>query len=120
MENKEIKKEVVKKVRSYKTKDLVFVAIIAFLIGAIITATGFTIYNKSRGKEDFRNFKQDGVQRNIGPNGLDGEQGQTNNPNNNGLNKQRPDRNNPNASSEPNNQSQSNDQNTSNEQNNIS
>lgn len=100
---KEEKNEVkgAKKERIFKTKDLVFTAIIAFLIGAIITAGGFVIAGKTHRNNDFRNFKQDGIQGNIGPGEFNNNQGQldnkqnnSNNQNNNNHMKQRPDMNN--------------------------
>jgi len=66
MEKEELKNEKVKKERVFTTKDLVFTAIIACLIGAIITTGGFAIFNKNHKRDDFRDFKQDGIQRSIG------------------------------------------------------
>ena len=67
MEKEELKNEKVKKERVFTTKDLVFTAIIACLIGAIITAGGFAIFNKNHRRGDFRDLKQDGIQTNMGP-----------------------------------------------------
>lgn len=67
MEKEELKNEKVKKEKVFTTKDLVLTAIIACLIGAIITAGGFAIFNKNHKRDDLRDFKQDGIQRSIGP-----------------------------------------------------
>lgn len=120
-ENSKAKVEKVERI--FKTKDLVFTAIIAFLIGAIVVAAGFAICGKNR-REDFRNFKQDGIQRNIGPGEFNNNQGQNNDNKQNNGTIQRPDMNNgqpnqnqnsningqQNAPTAPNNNSQSNPQ----------
>ena len=64
-ENKEQKDVAVKKEKNYKTKDLVLTAVIAFLVGAILASGCFMICGKTNKRGDFRNFKQDGIQRNI-------------------------------------------------------
>ena len=87
------KKEGVKKDRYFKKKDLIFTAIVAFLVGAIITATGFTIAGKTHKRGDFRDFKQDGIQRQIDPNGADGMQRRGRGGNNDGSNMQKPEQN---------------------------
>ena len=92
-ENKEEKVVKIKDEKIYKAKDIVFTAIIAFLIGAILTAGGFTIFNKSHRKGDIRNFKQDNIQRSIGPGEFNNNQGQENrqpNSKNNSNNSQTP------------------------------
>lgn len=73
-ENKEIKKaEVVKpkKERIFKTKELIFTGIVSFLVGAIVTTAGFTIAGKTHHRADFKDGKQDGIQRKIGPGEFD-------------------------------------------------
>ncbi len=79
--------------RSFSKKDIIFTAIIAFLIGSIITASGFLIFNKSNKKNDIRNFKDNGIQRNIDLND-ENNSDQNNGQNNKGQMMQRPDRNN--------------------------
>ena len=92
----------------YKRKDIITTAIIAFLIGAIITAGGFTISKTLRRGRGDRDFKQNGIQRNINqedlnnrPNDNRGRMNRTEDiPNNNQNN------NNQNPPSMPNNEQQ--------------
>ena len=80
IEAKQVKVE-----KIYKTKDLVMTAIIAFLIGAIITAGGFAINKTLKGGRDLRDFKQNGIQRSIGPGEFDSNNMQEQQPNNQKL-----------------------------------
>lgn len=108
-------KEVVEK-RKFETKDLVFTAIIAFLIGAIITAGGFAIEKTvSRGMHP--DFRQNSIQRNFEPGEFDNNQSQKNK---NGRREQRPNQNGgQNSQTAPNNgDQQPNTQNPQNSQNN--
>ena len=55
----------VKKEKIYKRKDLITTAIIAFLIGAVLTAGGFAISKALKGGRKDRDFRPNGIQRNI-------------------------------------------------------
>ena len=55
----------VKKEKTYKRKDLITTAIIAFLVGAIITTGGFAISKALKGRRKDRDFRPNGIQRNI-------------------------------------------------------
>ena len=55
----------VKKEKIYKRKDLITTAIIAFLIGAVLTSGGFAISKALKGGRKDRDFRQNGIQRNI-------------------------------------------------------
>ena len=55
----------VKKDKIYKKKDLITTAIIAFLIGAILTSGGFAISRALKGGRKDRDFRPNGIQRNI-------------------------------------------------------
>ena len=55
----------VKKEKIYKRKDIITTAIIAFLIGAILTSGGFAISRALKGGRKDRDFRPNGIQRNI-------------------------------------------------------
>jgi len=55
----------VKKDKIYKRKDLITTAIIAFLVGAILTSGCFAISKALKGGKKDRDFRQNGIQRNI-------------------------------------------------------
>lgn len=55
----------VKKEKIYKRKDIITTAIIAFLIGAVLTAGGFAISKALKGGRKDRDFRPNGIQRNI-------------------------------------------------------
>ena len=55
----------VKKEKIYKRKDIITTAIIAFLIGAVLTAGGFAISKALKGGRKDRDFRSNGIQRNI-------------------------------------------------------
>ena len=55
----------VKKEKIYKRKDIITTAIIAFLIGAVLTAGGFAISKSLKGGRKDRDFRPNGIQRNI-------------------------------------------------------
>ena len=55
----------VKKEKIYKRKDLITTAIIAFLIGAVLTSGGFAISKALKGGRKDRDFRPNGIQRNI-------------------------------------------------------
>ena len=82
-ENKEIEAVVLdsdnnssnaKKEKIYSKKDIITTAIIAFLIGAIITAGGFAISKTLKGERGDRDFRPDGIQRNIDKREFDNSQ----------------------------------------------
>ena len=108
-ENKEIEAVVldsennsfdVKKEKIYKKKDLIITAIIAFLIGAIVTAGGCAISKTIKGGREDRLFRNNGIHRNIeekefensqAPNGNQGRMiKRGNRPNMNGQSTQNP------------------------------
>ena len=101
----------VKKEKIYKRKDLITTAIIAFLIGAVLTTGGFAISKGLKGGRKDRDFRPNEIQRNIDQdnlnNGQNDNRGRMNRRGNMPNNEQQP--NNSNATpSVPNN----NDQNT--------
>ena len=55
----------IKEEKIYKRKDLITTAIIAFLIGAILTSGGFAISKALKGGRRDMDFRQNGIQRNI-------------------------------------------------------
>ena len=72
----------------YLKKDLILTAIIAFLIGAIISAGGFAI-ERAINKGNRRDFRQDRIQTNIGQGDFRGQsQEMQGDMNRNNLNKQ--------------------------------
>lgn len=103
----------VKKEKIYKRKDLITTAIIAFLIGAVLTSGGFAISKALKGGRKDRDFRPNGIQRNIdqddsnnGQNDYRGRMNRRGNmPNNNQNN------NNQNPPSMPNNEQQPNNSN---------
>ncbi len=64
----------VKKDKIYKKKDLITTAIIAFLIGAILTSGGFAISRALKGGRKDRDFRPNGIQRNIDQDDLNNAQ----------------------------------------------
>lgn len=104
IDNKGTKTFEAKKEKTYKRKDLITTAIIAFLIGAILTAGGFAISKALKGGRGDRDFRPNGIQRNINQGDFDtnqdqsGKQGkmnrrgnmQNNQPNNDQNNNQNP------------------------------
>ena len=55
----------VKKEKIYKRKDIITTAIIAFLIGAVLTSGVFAISKALKGGRKDRDLKPNGIQRNI-------------------------------------------------------
>ena len=55
----------IKEEKIYKRKDLITTAIIAFLIGAILTSGSFAISKALKGGRRDMDFRQNGIQRNI-------------------------------------------------------
>ena len=103
----------VKKDKIYKKKDLITTAIIAFLIGAILTSGGFAISRALKGGRKDRDFRPNGIQRNIdqddlnnGQNDYKGRMNRRGIPQNNEQNN-----NNQNPPSMPNNEQQPNNSN---------
>ena len=64
----------VKKEKIYKRKDIITTAIIAFLIGAVLTAGGFAISKALKGGRKDRDFRPNGIQRNIDQDNLNNGQ----------------------------------------------
>lgn len=119
----------VKKQKTYKRKDIITTAIIAFLVGAIIATGGFAIskaFSKGKGNKDFRTNE---IHRNIEERNINNEQkqnGSSNKMNNSNANKnnrqnipntnnnsQNNNQNNQNPPSLPNNEQQPNNSNSS-------
>ena len=104
----------VKKEKIYKRKDIITTAIIAFLIGAVLTAGGFAISKALKGGRKDRDFRPNGIQRNIDQddlnNGQNDNRGRMNRRGNMPNNDQN--NNNQNPPSMPNNEQQSNNSNT--------
>ena len=103
----------VKKEKIYKRKDLITTAIIAFLIGAILTSGGFAISKALKGGRRDRDFRTNGIQRNIDQddlnNGQNDNRGRMNRRGNMPNNEQN--NNNQNPPSLPNNEQQPNNSN---------
>ena len=124
VDNKGTKTFEVKKEKIYKRKDLITTAIIAFLIGAIITAGGFAFSKAIKGGRKDRDFRTNGIQRNINQddlnNGQNGYRGRMNGKgnlpdnaqNSNNQNPPNMKNNNQNPPSMPNNEQQPNNSNT--------
>ena len=104
----------VKKEKIYKRKDIITTAIIAFLIGAVLTAGGFAISKGLKGERKDRDFRPNEIQRNIDKdnlnNGQNDNRGRMNRRGNMPNNDQNNDNQNP--SSIPNNEQQPNNSNT--------
>ena len=104
----------VKKEKIYKRKDIITTAIIAFLIGSVLTAGGFAISKALKGERKDRDFKPNGIQRNIDQddlnNGQNDNRGRMNRRGNMPNNDQNNDNQNP--PSIPNNEQQPNNSNT--------
>ena len=102
-----------KKEKIYKRKDLITTAIIAFLIGAVLTAGGFAISKALKGGRKDRDFRPNGIQRNIDQddlnNGINDNRGRMNRRGNMPNNDQNNDNQNP--PSMPNNEQQPNNSN---------
>ena len=64
----------IKEEKIYKRKDLITIAIIAFLIGAIITSGGFAISKALKGGKRNMDFRQNGIQRSINQEDLNNRQ----------------------------------------------
>ena len=103
----------IKEEKIYKRKDLITTAIIAFLIGAILTSGGFAISKALKGGRRDMDFRQNGIQRNIDRddlnNGQNDNRGRMNRRNNMPNNEQN--NNNQNPPSNPNNGQQPNNSN---------
>ena len=103
----------VKKEKIYKRKDLITTAIIAFLIGAVLTSGGFAISKALKGGRKDRDFRPSGIQRNIDQedlnNGINDNRGRMNRRGNMPNNDQN--NNNQNPPSLPNNEQQPNNSN---------
>ena len=103
----------IKEEKIYKRKDLITTAIIAFLIGAILTSGGFAISKALKGGRRDTDFRQNGIQRNIDQEDLNNRQyddrGRMNRRNNMPNNEQN--NNNQNPPSNPNNGQQPNNSN---------
>lgn len=101
----------VKKEKIYKRKDLITTAIIAFLVGAIIATGGFAIskaLSKGKGNKDFRT---NGIHRNIEEKNINNEQKQnrsSNKMNNSNANKKNNRQNIPNINNNSKNNNQNN------------
>ncbi len=65
VDNNETKTFEIKEEKIYKRKDLITTAIIAFLIGAILTSGGFAISKALKGGKRNIDYRQNGIQRNI-------------------------------------------------------
>ena len=100
----------VKKEKIYKRKDIITTAIIAFLIGAVLTAGGFAISKALKGGRKDRDFRPNGIQRNIDQDDLNNGQ----NDNRGRMNRRgnMPNNDNQNPPSIPNNEQQPNNPNT--------
>ena len=103
----------VKTEKIYKRKDIITTAIIAFLIGAILTSGGFAISKALKGGRKDRDFRTNGIQRNIDQddlnNGQNDNRGRMNRRDNMPNNDQN--NNNQNPPSMPNNEQQPNNSN---------
>ena len=64
----------VKKEKIYKRKDIITTAIIAFLIGAVLTTGGFAISKGLKGGRKDRDFRPNEIQRNIDQDNLNNGQ----------------------------------------------
>lgn len=101
----------IKEEKIYKRKDLITTAIIAFLIGAILTSGGFAISKALKGGRRDMDFRQNGIQRNIDRddlnNGQNDNRGRMNRrediPSNNQNNNNQNPPSNPNNGQQPNN-----------------
>ena len=101
----------IKEEKIYKRKDLITTAIIAFLIGAILTSGGFAISKALKGGRRDIDFRQNGIQRNIDKedlnNGQNDNRGRMNRrediPSNNQNNNNQNPPSNPNNGQQPNN-----------------
>lgn len=101
----------VKTEKIYKRKDIITTAIIAFLIGAILTSGGFAISKALKGGRRNMDFGPNGIQRNINQedlnNGQNDNRGRMNRrdnmPNNNQNNNNQNPPSNPNNEQQPNN-----------------
>ena len=65
VDNNETKTFEIKEEKIYKRKDLITTAIIAFLIGAILTSGGVAIAKGLKGGKRNIDYRQNGIQRNI-------------------------------------------------------
>lgn len=99
----------VKKQKTYKRKDIITTAIIAFLVGAIIATGGFAIskaLSKGKGNKDFRT---NGIHRNIEEKNINNEQNRSSNKmNNSNANKKNNRQNIPNINNNSKNNNQNN------------
>ena len=101
----------IKEEKIYKRKDLITTAIIAFLIGAILTSGGFAISKALKGGRRNMDFRPNGIQRSINQddlnNGQNDNRGRMNRrediPNNNQNNNNQNQPSNPNNGQQPNN-----------------
>ena len=99
----------VKKEKIYKRKDIITTAIIAFLIGAVLTAGGFAISKALNGGRKDRDFRTDGIQRNIEQKDINNDQKQnqsSDNKNSSNTNKKNYKQNVPSTNNEPQNNNQ--------------